>query len=67
VVSDRVNRWVIAGVNIGAAGFIVGLLAQSDVLKRIFTPILGLALLWAIWTYLRASPTTETAEEVAKV
>ncbi len=61
VVSDRVNHWVIAGVNIGAAGFIIGLLAQSDVLKRIFTPILGVALLWAIWTYVRAAPATERA------
>jgi hypothetical protein len=61
VVPDRVNRWIIAGVNIGAVGFIVGLLAQSDVLKRIFTPILGVALLWAIWTYVRAAPATERA------
>lgn len=66
VVSDRVNRWFIAGVNLGAAGFIVGLLAQSDVLKRIFTPILGLTLLWAIWTYLRAAPATERAETAAR-
>lgn len=61
-VSDRVNRWIVAGVNIGAVGFIVGLLAQSDVLKRIFTPILGVALLWAIWTYGRAAPATDRAE-----
>jgi hypothetical protein len=66
VVSDRVNYWVIAGVNIGAAGFIVALLAQSDALKRIFTPILGIALLWAIWTYLRAAPATERAEDAAR-
>lgn len=42
------------GVLIGAAGFVVGLLAESPVLKRIFTPILGLALLHAIITLVRA-------------
>jgi hypothetical protein len=42
------------GLLIGALGFVVGLLAESAVMKRIFTPILGLALLHAIVTLLRA-------------
>ena len=44
------NRLLVWAVNIGVAGFIVGLMADSSLLKRIFTPILGLALLWAIFT-----------------
>jgi hypothetical protein len=44
------NRVLIWALNIGVAGFIVGLMADSSLLKRIFTPILGLALLWAIFT-----------------
>ncbi|HJU80703.1 MAG TPA: hypothetical protein VJ796_03040 [Acidimicrobiia bacterium] len=44
------NRILVWAVNIGVAGFIVGLMIDSSLLKRIFTPILGLALLWAIFT-----------------
>jgi len=32
----------------------VGLATENTTLKRIFTPILGLALLYGIWTYLTA-------------
>lgn len=53
-VSDSATAVMYYGVLIGAAGFVVGLLAESAVLKRIFTPILGLALLHAIVTLLRA-------------
>jgi predicted membrane protein len=53
-VSERANRIVFWGVNVGAAGFIVGLVTESATLKRIFTPILGLALLYGIFTYLTA-------------
>lgn len=42
------------GVLVGSAGFIVGLLTQTGVVKRIFTPILGLVLLHAIFTLLFA-------------
>lgn len=44
------NRILVWAVNIGVAGFIVGLMVDSSLLKQIFTPILGLALLWAIFT-----------------
>lgn len=65
-VSDAVNRFIFWGVNIGVAGFAVGLVAQSSLVKRIFTPILGLTLLYAIWTYSTAGttriPEAETVE-----
>lgn len=60
VVSDRVNRLVFWGLNIGVAGFAVGLAAESAALKRVFTPILGLALLYGIWTYSTAPDRTVT-------
>ncbi|MDH3189914.1 MAG: hypothetical protein OEM39_04640 [Acidimicrobiia bacterium] len=37
-------------------GFIVGLITESASLKRTFTPILGLALLYGIYQYLTAKP-----------
>ncbi len=52
------------GLVLGASGFIVGLLAQSTVLKRIFTPILGLALLHAIFTLLIADRAERVPEKV---
>ena len=58
--ADRVIFW---GVTIGTTGFAVGLLLQEAVVKRIFTPILGLVLLHGIFTYLRAQP-AETREVV---
>jgi hypothetical protein len=35
-------------------GFAVGIFTENSTLKRIFTPILGLALLYGIYTYLTA-------------
>ena len=65
-ISDFVNRSIFWGVNIGVSGFAVGLVIESSVVKRIFTPILGLTLLYAIWTYSTAQPArlpeAETAE-----
>ncbi len=65
-VSDAVNRFIFWGVNIGVAGFAVGLITENSVAKRIFTPILGLTLLYAIWTYSTAGtariPEAETVE-----
>ena len=52
------------GLVVGASGFVVGLLAQSTVLKRIFTPILGLALLHAIFTLLIADRAERVPEKV---
>ena len=45
--SERLLRWAI---NLGLAGFLVGLVTDTPILKRISTPILGLALIWAIAT-----------------
>lgn len=49
---DSVQRGVSWALNIGVAGFIVGLVAESSPIKRVFTPILGLALLVAIYTHM---------------
>lgn len=54
VVAETTVGVIYYGVLVGASGFIVALLAQSAVLKRIFTPILGLTLLYAIFTLLSA-------------
>jgi hypothetical protein len=47
--ADKVVFW---GMNIGIAGFWAGFLADSDVPKRIFTPILGVAILLGVAMYL---------------
>lgn len=44
------NRWLRWAINVGVLGFIVGLVIDSTILKQIFTPILGVALLVAIFT-----------------
>ena len=61
-VADKVNRVVFWGVNIGVAGFAVGLLTESATLKRTFTPILGVTLLYGIYTHLTAkeAPVSES-------
>jgi hypothetical protein len=53
-VTERANRIIFWGTNIGIAGFVAGLVSQNATLKRIFTPILGIALLYGIYTYLTA-------------
>jgi hypothetical protein len=62
VVPDGVNRVVFWGVNIGIAGFAIGLITESSALKRVFTPILGLALLYGIYRYSTASEVRELDE-----
>ncbi len=47
---DRILLW---GVNVGVAGFAVGLITLEALPKRIFTPIMGAALLIGIAMYLR--------------
>ncbi|MCB2225014.1 MAG: hypothetical protein KQH83_12695 [Actinobacteria bacterium] len=49
--ADRILLW---GVNLGIAGFAVGLMTVTPVLKRISTPIMGTALLVGIGAYLLA-------------
>lgn len=55
-VDDTVNKFIFWGVNVGVAGFAVGLVLENEALKRIFTPVLGLALLYGIYSYLTAQP-----------
>lgn len=64
VVSDVANRLVFWGVNVGTPGFAVGLILESPAIKRIFTPILGIALLYGIWVYLTAPAREPTSEGV---
>ena len=45
------NRLVLIAVNLGLVLFLIGLVTDSATFKRIGTPILGLALLYAIATY----------------
>jgi hypothetical protein len=47
-VANRVLLW---GVNIGILGFAAGLLTTTQVLKQVFTPLMGLALLHGITVY----------------
>lgn len=47
-VSAWVSHVVFWGVNIGLVGFLVGLIADSAILKEVFTPIMGTSLLVAI-------------------
>jgi hypothetical protein len=53
-VSETANRLIYWGVNTGILGFAVGLFTENATLKRVFTPILGVALLYGIYTYLTA-------------
>jgi hypothetical protein len=64
LVSEGANRVIYWGANIGVLGFAVGLFTENATLKRIFTPILGVALLFGIYTYLTAKEATP-AEKVA--
>ena len=63
-VADRVNRFIFWGTNVGVAGFAAGLILESVTMKRIFTPILGVTLLFGIYTYLTA---TDAAPVEARV
>lgn len=58
-----VDKVLLVGVNLGIAGFAVGLLTVNSPMKRIFTPLLGLALLYGIAVYVMAL--TESRSEVA--
>ncbi len=64
-VSESANRLIYWGANTGVLGFAVGIFTENATLKRIFTPILGLALLYGIYTYLTAKEATPVvAQEV---
>lgn len=50
---DTAQRIIVWGVNIGLLGFLAGLITDTTVLKRIFTPIMGLALIHAVVVFFR--------------
>jgi len=64
IVSDMSNRIIYYGMNVGAVGFIVGLIAESKELKRTFTPILGIAILYGIYVHLTAKPAVIESDSV---
>jgi hypothetical protein len=63
-VSESANRLIFWGANTGVLGFAVGLFTENATLKRIFTPILGVALLYGIYTYLTAKEKQPVVAEV---
>ncbi len=58
--ANRVLWW---GVPIGLVGFDIGLITTSAVPKRIFAPIMGLSLLFALAVYLRELRASTTSPE----
>jgi hypothetical protein len=56
------NKVLWFGVNIGLAGFALGLITTTAALKQIFAPIMGLSLLFALATYLRELLDSDDAE-----
>ncbi len=60
--ADHVLFW---GMNIGIVGFVVGLAQKSAIIKQVFSPIMGMAILIAIITYtvrLQTAPRTAAAK-----
>jgi predicted membrane protein len=63
--ADHVLFW---GMNVGVVGFVVGLAQKSAIIKEVFSPIMGAAILIAIVTYtlrlqIRAAQSPEAASE----
>lgn len=50
---DTAQRVVVWGVNVGLAGFLIGLVGDITAMKRIFTPLMGLALIMAVAVFIR--------------
>lgn len=50
---DLYGKLTLWGVNLGLVGFAVGLISQSAPVKRVSTPVMGLALLLGIVIYVR--------------
>lgn len=59
------NKILWGGVNIGLAGFALGLLTTTALLKQIFAPIMGLSLLFALVTYLAELRSATTGDDPA--
>ena len=54
-------------MNVGLAGFVLGLLADAAILKQVFTPIMGLGILHGIVLFTRALQKGATGPEPAPV
>jgi hypothetical protein len=59
------NKVLWGGVNVGLAGFALGLLTTTALLKQIFAPIMGLSLLFALVAYLVELRSATTADDPA--
>lgn len=53
---DTAQKIVVWGVNVGLAGFLIGLVSDQTALKRVFTPLMGVALILAVGVFLRPRP-----------
>ncbi len=51
---DGMQKMIVWGTNIGLVGFLAGLMTESAAVKRVFTPIMGAALLLAAYKFLIA-------------
>ncbi len=58
--ANKVLWW---GVNLGLAGFALGLITTTAVLKQIFAPIMGASLLFALVVYLRELRSSHVATD----
>ena len=65
-VSEASAKAIWWGLNLGVVGFAIGIISEEAILKRIFTPILGIALLYAIWVFWRAEPAESKLEATAR-
>jgi predicted membrane protein len=61
--ADHVLFW---GMNVGAIGFVVGLAQKSAIIKEVFSPIMGTAILIAIITYMLRLQTAPRAAAKAE-
>ena len=66
-VRRAVERWLVVGINVGLVLFVIGLLSDQSVLKRIGTPILGAALITGIVLYIKALLAAEDRPVPAEV
>jgi len=62
---ELANKVLWSGVNVGLAGFALGLLTTTSLLKQIFAPIMGLSLLFALVVYLAELRPTTVADPAA--
>lgn len=65
-VSETSAKAIFWGLNLGTVGFAIGILSEVQELKRIFTPLLGVALLYAIWLFWRADPADQRVDEAER-